>query len=84
MVVQAAAAAEANAAQQAQNPDQISAGSNAAPEVTEAPGQSRWRPRVSNPFSSIRFPGRNRQPAEQNVAPADPSPSQLEAGTTVR
>ncbi|TVY14968.1 E3 ubiquitin-protein ligase [Lachnellula arida] len=49
---------------------------------------SRWRPR--NPFSGIsmpamHFPGRNRQPVEQNVAPtttttADPSPSQLEAG----
>ncbi|TVY31482.1 E3 ubiquitin-protein ligase [Lachnellula subtilissima] len=49
---------------------------------------SRWRPR--NPFSGIampamHFPGRNRQPTEQNGAPAvtataDPSPSQLEAG----
>ncbi|TVY52306.1 E3 ubiquitin-protein ligase, partial [Lachnellula cervina] len=49
---------------------------------------SRWRPR--NPFSGISmpamdFPGRNRQPVEQSVAPtttttADPSPSQLEAG----
>ncbi|TVY46537.1 RING finger protein [Lachnellula occidentalis] len=48
---------------------------------------SRWRPR--NPFSGIsmpamHFPGRNRQPTEQDAAPttatADPSPSQLEAG----
>ena len=48
---------------------------------------SRWRPR--NPFSGIsmpamHFPGRNRQPAEQNAAPptstVETSPSQLEAG----
>jgi Ring finger domain len=60
-----------------------------AQENSNAAEPSNWRPR--NPFSGIRmpsmhFPGRNRQPAEQNAAPstttasADPSPSQLEAG----
>lgn len=58
-----------------------------AQENSNAATPSRWRPR--NPFSGVslptmRFPGRNRQPAEQNAAPstttAEPSPSQLEAG----
>ncbi|KAF4629618.1 hypothetical protein G7Y89_g8526 [Cudoniella acicularis] len=53
----------------------------------EAVAPRSWRPRITNPFSSIsmpvmRLPGRNRQqdvPAEQN-ATTEPSPSQLEAG----
>jgi hypothetical protein len=58
-----------------------------ATENEEAAAPRRWRPRISNPFSSMsmpamRLPGRNRQantPAEQNAA-TEPSPSQLEAG----
>jgi hypothetical protein len=58
-----------------------------ATENEEAAAPRRWRPRISNPFSSMSMPamrlqGRNRQantPAEQNAA-TEPSPSQLEAG----
>jgi len=56
-------------------------------ENSDAAAPRRWRPRISNPFSSIsmpavRLPGRSRRadvPQEQN-ATAEPSPSQLEAG----
>lgn len=44
-----------------------------------------WRPTISNPFRNVRMPtipGRARQAS--TAAPEEPSPSQLEAGNTVR
>ncbi|PQE03325.1 hypothetical protein CJF30_00005544 [Rutstroemia sp. NJR-2017a BBW] len=60
----------------------------AQPAVAAAPAENttatstRWRPNISNPFSSIRLPGRNRaaDSTPQQPAGAEPSPSQLEAG----
>jgi hypothetical protein len=45
----------------------------------EATTSRRWVPRISNPFSNMRLPGRNRQAAAPEAA-VEPSPSQLEAG----
>lgn len=40
----------------------------------------RWVPAISNPFRNMHLPGRGSAAAEPPAAPADPSPSQLEAG----
>jgi len=62
---------------------QAAAATDAAPadgEVNaEATTSRRWVPRISNPFSNMRLPGRNRQAAAPEAA-VEPSPSQLEAG----
>jgi len=64
---------------------EAAAAAQAAPAGGEANAEStvsrRWVPRISNPFSNIRLPGRNRQAeaAESNTA-VERSPSQLEAG----
>lgn len=53
---------------------------SAAPEVTttSAPTQSRWR----NPLGGLRLPGRNRNAEQSANATTEPTPGQLEAGTT--
>jgi hypothetical protein len=46
----------------------------------EATTPRRWVPRISNPFTNIHLPGRNRQAEETPVGDATTTPSQLEAG----
>jgi hypothetical protein len=60
------------------------AGVDGAAQNSNQAAPSRWRPTISNPFRNMRMPaipGRARQGA---AADAEPSPSQLEAGNTVR
>jgi hypothetical protein len=47
---------------------------------TETAAPRRWVPRISNPFTNIHLPGRNRQAEETPVGDATTTPSQLEAG----
>lgn len=78
---------EAAAAAAAQHSTASSGAGEAGNANAATPG--RWRPRMSNPFSSmhmpqISIPGRARQRSTVADSTSDPSPSQLEAGTVVR
>jgi len=79
-------AARRDAAQSAQT-TQASGVVDGAAENSEQATPRRWRPTISNPFRNMRMPtipvpGRARQ--GPTTADAEPSPSQLEAGNTVR
>ena len=74
-------AARRDAAQAAQTSGAV----DGAAANSEQAAPRRWRPTISNPFRNVRMPaipGRTRQGS--TAGDAEPSPSQLEAGNTVR